>query len=101
LRVIFESGSKLRMIGIGAFSNCSMLESISIPPSVKTLCRRCFSGCQQLSTVRFEFGSQLVRVYPDIFEKCQSLTGIQVPSSLRQVFSQYGSLVKLIESEGK
>ena len=57
--VTFAKGSQLETISQGAFQNCTLLESIEIPASVKTIALNVFSGCTSLSSVTFEEGSNL------------------------------------------
>lgn len=57
--VTFAKGSQLETISQGAFQNCTLLESIEIPASVKTIGISAFSGCSSLSSVTFEEGSNL------------------------------------------
>jgi hypothetical protein len=77
--VEFESDSHLRRIEAGAFSNCSSLQSITIPASVELLCEFCFSGCTSLSIVSFESKSQLTRIGRSAFSDCRSLRSICIP----------------------
>lgn len=82
--IIFEKGSKLRLIGggcfgipsssfpnasaggtigpcyyYGAFSGCTALKSIEIPASVETIETSAFYNCESLETIVFEKGAKL------------------------------------------
>ena len=60
--VTFAKDSQLETISQGAFQNCTLLESIEIPASVKTIGLNAFSGCTSLSSVTFAEGSNLATV---------------------------------------
>jgi hypothetical protein len=66
-RVDFEAGSKLRVLGVSAFSG-SAIHSIEIPPLVEVLPQSCFSYCAFLSSVTFAPGSQLRTIDGTAFE---------------------------------
>jgi hypothetical protein len=91
--VIFESGSRLRVIGNRAFHDCSSLRSICIPASVEKLDGDqnlygdggCFAGCSRLGTVTFESGSTLFVIENYAFHNCSSLTSICIPASVARL----------------
>jgi hypothetical protein len=56
--VTFQSGSRLRALGERAFENCALLKSISLPGSIESVNKYCFSGCS-LSVLIFELPSHL------------------------------------------
>ena len=92
--VTFESGSKLRTIGSGAFRNCTELTAIEIPASVVTIKDSAFKGCTSLPTVTFESGSKLTTIgggspsspfpsdYYGAFSDCSKLAAIEIPASV-------------------
>ena len=68
-RVTFGSGSLLKRIGEGAFSECEELRELEIPASVEEIGGWCFS-CSSLSRVTFGSGSRgvlTIRKYARIF----------------------------------
>jgi hypothetical protein len=79
----FESPSKLRSIGVGAFEKCRMLSSISVPSSTESLCRSCFRKCTNLLDVDFDEGSKLRRIEADAFQSCSSLLSLSLPISVQ------------------
>jgi hypothetical protein len=82
LRTIeFESGSKLRSIGKGAFEKCSKLYSISIPPSTQVLSDSCFRKCPSLQTIRFDWGSKLSRIESGSLSRCSAFRSVFLPVS--------------------
>jgi hypothetical protein len=56
LSLTFESGSKLRRIGVGAFFSCDALRAIVIPASVTAISGGAFAGCG-IVTVSIEEGN--------------------------------------------
>jgi hypothetical protein len=75
--------AKTVLIGEEAFANCSLLESVNIPPSVTILYPKCFSQCTSLSSLTFEARSIRSRIEPAAFFGCTSLQSIQIPASVR------------------
>jgi hypothetical protein len=99
LMVTFEADSKLKLIGIAAFSRCASLRTICIPSSVETIQHDCFCGCQSLATVTFESGSRLSCIQGVLFCNCSSLRSISIPISLQTILSGYRGLLKVIVRE--
>jgi hypothetical protein len=81
-RLVFEAPSKVRCIGVRAFEKCQGLESISIPPSIESVCESSFRKCKRLEEVRVEVGSKLARIEAESFSGCWSLTRIFIPLSV-------------------
>jgi hypothetical protein len=80
--VAFEKYSRLRVIGIMAFDECSSLKSICIPSSVETVEATAFFECRALAHVGFESHSQLLRINHQAFWRCSQLQSISLPASL-------------------
>jgi hypothetical protein len=51
--VLFESGTRLREIGSGAFAKCKRFTTFNIPESVEVIGDHCFASCSWLETVEF------------------------------------------------
>lgn len=64
----------------GAFSGCTNLETIAIPPAVTYIGERAFSDCSKLSNVILP--DTLVTLGLFAFSGCSSLTEIEIPSSI-------------------
>ena len=92
----------------GAFVGCSILESITIPASVKTIGPTAFKNCSSLKLVNFEHGTTLQTIGGDsygrysfgCFENCSQLTTIKIPASIETIgiaaFKGCSSLSSLI-----
>lgn len=102
-RVVFESGSRLKIINgdeyNGAFAYCTALKSITIPASCETIGCSAFKGCVALEQVNFEAGTQLKTIdggFKDdstgddmgcygSFSDCVKLKSITIPSSCENI----------------
>jgi hypothetical protein len=82
--VIFAGGSKLRVIGEGAFYQSYKLRAITVLSSVEVLGDRCFKSCGSLSKVTFEEPSRLRKIGERAFAFCK-IGSITIPSSISEV----------------
>lgn len=62
------------------FSGCSSLSSINIPSSVTSLGRSCFSGCSSLTSITIP--SSVISLGEYCFDSCSGLTSVSIPSSV-------------------
>ena len=67
----------------GAFDNCSMLTSITIPDSVTSIGNSAFSGCTGLTSVTIGDSVTSIRSYA--FYGCTSLATITIPDSVTSI----------------
>jgi hypothetical protein len=65
---------------LGAFGNCTGLESITIPGSVISIGEWAFAGCTGLTSVTIEEGVKSIERYA--FFGCANLTSITIPNSV-------------------
>ncbi len=77
--VTFEAGSKLTTIGKGAFGYSDVLETITIPATVKTIASHAFYFSDGLKTVSFEDDSVLVSIGDYAFRGCPVLETVYIP----------------------
>lgn len=68
---------------LGALTNCTSLQSITIPDSVTLFASNAFSGCASLQTV--SLGTGLPSIFTSAFQNCTSLTAVNIPSAVRSV----------------
>ena len=112
-QVSFESGSILKSIDggidsanrnyVGAFCECSALESITIPASCETIGVAAFRKCSALKQVLFEKGAMLRSMKSRAFEGCIALSKIEIPSSCMEIedaFYQCSSLETVSFEQG-
>ena len=67
----------LQKIGDRAFSECTSLESVTIPSSVVDIGKNAFHRCRNLSEVTFNDG--LRKVGDGAFSNCESLESVTLP----------------------
>lgn len=77
-------GLPVTSIYADAFSNCSGLESVYIPETVKSIRSNAFKGCSKLSSVSIE-GEGLETIGNQAFMECSSLTEITIPRSVTAI----------------
>ena len=81
-RLLFDSASKLKKIGKGAFKGCA-LETLNIPSSVEIIDHGAFSRCLRLTFVEILTDSKLQNVDPEAFRGCSKLRTIESPIPIK------------------
>jgi hypothetical protein len=82
--VRFESGSRLKEIGSGAFFECSQLTLFNVPESVEILGDHCFEDCSNMERTEFEGSSRLKRISELAFAGC-NLHSITIPGLTEEI----------------
>ena len=74
----------------GAFRNCSMLTSVTIPDSVTSIVDYAFSGCTGLTSVTIP--DSVKSIGNNAFENCTGLTSVTIPDSVESIgdYAFYG-----------
>ncbi len=90
-------GLPVTSIDAGAFSNCSALESVYIPETVKSIGSKAFKGCSKLSSVSIE-GEGLETIGNQAFMECRSLTEITIPRSVTAIYQNVFSGCLFLEN---
>jgi hypothetical protein len=102
--VSFESNSRLRRIGDGAFFGSS-LRSIVIPSRVEIIEADCFRFCWKLLIVTFESNSRLSVIGDRAFGDCSALKIVRVPSCIERIavnhFGAYRGVALLMIESGR
>ena len=92
----------VKSIGIGAFSSCNDLTSISIPNSVTIIYGGAFDSCRDLTSVTIP--NSVTSIGYGIFYGCSSLTSITIPNSVTsippQAFYNCSSLISITIPNG-
>ncbi len=70
-------------IGMSAFSRCSGLTSVTIPPSVTFINEGAFEGCSGLTSVMIP--SSVTNIGELAFEGCSGLTSVTIPPSVTYI----------------
>ena len=80
-KVYIENG--FTTIGVGAFSSCRSLTSVTIPNSVTTIEYGAFSGCSSLTSVIIPNSVKTIGAWA--FGRCMSLTSVTIPNSVKTI----------------
>uniref|UniRef100_A0A6C0JZV4 Uncharacterized protein n=1 Tax=viral metagenome TaxID=1070528 RepID=A0A6C0JZV4_9ZZZZ len=80
LSLSFDNPSSVNTINDNAFSNCSNMTSITIPPSVTSIGNNVFYGCTRLQYVN-DNTTNVKIIKDNCFGNCISLTNIQINST--------------------
>lgn len=73
------------VLGDNAFSGCSSLTNIILPPSITSIGSGAFFACSRLTSITFP--SSLTSIGYAAFQRCSSLTSIDLPSGITAVGS--------------
>ena len=102
-KVNFEPNAVLSSVGESAFSNCTSLESIDLPASVRSIGSYAFEGCRGLKSIILpdsvkQFGKERM------FKGCYLLQSVELPKGVteigRETFQDCWSLASASLPEG-
>ena len=102
-KVNFEPNAVLSSVGESAFSNCTSLESIDLPASVRSIGSYAFEGCRGLKSITLpdsvkQFGKERM------FKGCYLLQSVELPKGVteigRETFQDCWSLASASLPEG-
>ena len=81
----YTISSSVTSIGESAFSGCSMLTNVDIPPTVKSIRYGTFGYCTGLTAITIP--ESVVSIEPASFASCYSLNTVSIPSSVSSIGS--------------
>lgn len=81
----YHDAKPVTAIDIDAFNGCTMLTSIIIPSTVKTIGAGAFQGCTDLLSVKLHGDSRLQEIQDFAFDRCRYLTSIHIPATLAKI----------------
>ena len=83
---------QITTIGNYAFSNCTLLSSITIPDTVTTIWNGAFFKCTSLETITLPESGTMIE--DKAFERCRSVTSLALPETSKVIDSRafYGCL---------
>ena len=70
-------------IGLGAFFDCTSLESVTIPDSVTSIGDYAFRNCSSLTSINIP--NSVTKIDSCIFSGCTSLTSVTIPDSVTSI----------------
>lgn len=79
-----------------AFSSCSSLTEVTVPGSVKKIGRVAFAGCRDLRRIKFCEGVEEIGV--GVFNNDRNLTELELPGSLKRLVDEetrYGTVLAI------
>ena len=77
------NGLPVKVIGNGAFSDCSLITKVTIPSSVTTVEQNAFNSCTSLKEITFN--GTVCEIGSAAFIHCSSLESIKLPSALTEI----------------
>ncbi len=95
---VADKSARLVSIGIGAFQNCTSLNGISFPASMKEIGKNAFNGDTKLASAEFVKDGELTTLGDGVFQKT-ALSAVELPKNVskigKDVFSQCLSLTSV------
>ena len=73
----------VKEIGVGAFSDCTSLETVTINEGLKRLKKEVFSGCRSLREINIPGSLQSIGEWA--FRDCRSLSLLQLPPGITEI----------------
>lgn len=84
--ISFYSSASVRDIGVGAFSDCTNLETVVLNEGLVRLKKEVFSGCTNLKEVYLP--ETLESIGEWAFRGCTSLKQLRIPKSVKEICAE-------------
>ena len=75
--------STIKAVGDSAFLGCTSLKNIALPESLLSIGELAFAGCKELSGAVIP--RQVLRIEPGTFYNCEALTSVALPENLTTI----------------
>jgi len=82
-RIDFSGCPKLKTIQKEAFSECTKVVQIILPPKVASIGEHAFSNCESLTSLTLP--SKLQTISDGLFTNCESLLSITIPDTVTRI----------------
>ena len=96
-QLFFESGSRLAVIGEGAFYACASLKSFTVPTTVTLIAQKAFYACGTLQELSFAPNGKTLHVEADAFAECTALVSVALPPHVVADANLFGGCTSLVE----
>lgn len=83
-QINLEPGSRLSVLGEGAFYGCA-IESFEIPSSATQIGKHAFYNCSQLKTLSFAVNGKSLAFEEGAFTGCYSLETVHIPANVSEI----------------
>lgn len=99
--VIFEAPNNITSIRDGAFSHCTSLMQISLPPNIKSIGKGAFNKCGLIS---IEIPDTIVKLTDQLFAECENLKFVKFGENTKEIgslcFAECKNLERLVIPNG-
>ncbi len=83
--VVAQEGSRLSVIGEGAFYGCTGITSFTVPAATTLIGVKAFGECTSLSEIFFEETVNVLEFGENAFYNCTSLSSISLPANVSKI----------------
>lgn len=80
--ITFE-GNGLTSVGTSAFTGCTGIGALNLPPSVKEIGENCFAGCSSLTEAYIP--ENMTNIPNNAFYECNNLKEVKIPDSVKEI----------------
>ena len=88
----------VKKIGNAAFSKASALKAVSLGKGIKTLAKQTFADCTELKSLIIPRG--VTEIGEQVFLNCRNLTEVQIPSTVTKIANNAFSYISILTVKG-